>query len=195
VKFNADKTSSRRKMRKAHFAAPSHEKRIRMSSGLTKELFQRHNVSYYIRSFFSMQFLLLRLFHTSVAALVLTRTTIYIPFYLTFPRSAPSPSERTTRSELSVESSPVRRARSPRFTERSTLSTSRESPAIRPTVRPSTLASTPPTSRSPRSRWTSPARKFWIERTARPSPPRPLLPKLCDLYNLLESIKPRCNSF
>lgn len=38
------KTESRRKMRKAHFAAPSHERRLRMSSPLTKDLFQRLHV-------------------------------------------------------------------------------------------------------------------------------------------------------
>jgi hypothetical protein len=44
VKFNNDKSSSRRKMRKAHFSATSVERRVRMSAGLSKELFQKYNV-------------------------------------------------------------------------------------------------------------------------------------------------------
>ncbi|KAA1077098.1 60S ribosomal protein L26A [Puccinia graminis f. sp. tritici] len=38
AKFSKDVSSSRRKSRKAHFQAPSHERRIIMSSGLSKEL-------------------------------------------------------------------------------------------------------------------------------------------------------------
>jgi hypothetical protein len=37
--------SDRRKSRKAHFAAPSGEKRKMMSSSLSKELRQKHDVS------------------------------------------------------------------------------------------------------------------------------------------------------
>jgi large subunit ribosomal protein L26e len=37
-------TISRRKQRKAHFAAPSSERRIRMSSGLSKELREKYQV-------------------------------------------------------------------------------------------------------------------------------------------------------
>jgi len=44
VKVNVNKTSSRRKMRKAHFGATSVERRVRMSAALNKELFQRHHV-------------------------------------------------------------------------------------------------------------------------------------------------------
>jgi hypothetical protein len=44
VKFNNDKASSRRKMRKAHFSATSVERRVRMSAGLSKDLFQKFNV-------------------------------------------------------------------------------------------------------------------------------------------------------
>lgn len=44
VKLDANKTSSRRKMRKAHFGATSVERRKRMSSPLSKELFLRHHV-------------------------------------------------------------------------------------------------------------------------------------------------------
>ena len=44
MKFNNDKTSSRRKMRKAHFSATSVERRVRMSAPLSKELFQKYNV-------------------------------------------------------------------------------------------------------------------------------------------------------
>ena len=47
VKFNNDKTSSRRKMRKAHFGATSVERRPRMSAPLSKDLFQKHNVRSY----------------------------------------------------------------------------------------------------------------------------------------------------
>ncbi|RYH04919.1 hypothetical protein EON65_46125 [archaeon] len=45
AKLNVNKTASRRKQRKAHFSATSVERRVRMSSGLSKELFQRHHVS------------------------------------------------------------------------------------------------------------------------------------------------------
>lgn len=44
VKVNVNKTSSRRKMRKAHFGASSVERRVRMSAALNKELFQRFHV-------------------------------------------------------------------------------------------------------------------------------------------------------
>jgi large subunit ribosomal protein L26e len=44
MKLNANKTSSRRKMRKAHFGATSVERRLRMSAPLSKELFLRHHV-------------------------------------------------------------------------------------------------------------------------------------------------------
>ena len=45
VKLNPNKTSSRRKMRKAHFAASSVERRVRMSSALSKELSAKYHVS------------------------------------------------------------------------------------------------------------------------------------------------------
>lgn len=44
VKLNKLKTSSRRKMRKAHFTAPSHERRRIMSAPLSKDLRQKYNV-------------------------------------------------------------------------------------------------------------------------------------------------------
>ncbi|KAJ1439392.1 60S ribosomal protein L26 [Ochromonadaceae sp. CCMP2298] len=44
AKLNANKTSSRRKMRKAHFGASSVERRARMAAPLSKELFMRHHV-------------------------------------------------------------------------------------------------------------------------------------------------------
>mmetsp|Transcript_7236 Transcript_7236/g.14340 ORF Transcript_7236/g.14340 Transcript_7236/m.14340 type:complete len:139 (-) Transcript_7236:106-522(-) len=44
TKLDANKTSSRRKMRKAHFGATSVERRVRMSGALSKELFMRHHV-------------------------------------------------------------------------------------------------------------------------------------------------------
>ncbi|KAA1070941.1 60S ribosomal protein L26A [Puccinia graminis f. sp. tritici] len=44
AKFSKDVSSSRRKSRKAHFQAPSHERRIIMSSGLSKELRAKYNV-------------------------------------------------------------------------------------------------------------------------------------------------------
>jgi hypothetical protein len=47
VKFDTTKTSSRRKMRKAHFGATSVERRVRMSSSLSKDLFQKYHVSYF----------------------------------------------------------------------------------------------------------------------------------------------------
>ncbi|KAF7778586.1 hypothetical protein Agabi119p4_2931 [Agaricus bisporus var. burnettii] len=43
MKYNPDVSSSRRKCRKAHFAAPSSIRRKIMSSGLSKELKARHN--------------------------------------------------------------------------------------------------------------------------------------------------------
>ncbi|KZT68143.1 ribosomal protein L24 [Daedalea quercina L-15889] len=43
MKFNADVSSSRRKSRKAHFAAPSSVRRKIMSSALSKELRGKHN--------------------------------------------------------------------------------------------------------------------------------------------------------
>ncbi|KAK4336717.1 hypothetical protein RND71_043561 [Anisodus tanguticus] len=44
VKLNKSVTSSRRKVRKAHFTAPSHIRRRIMSCRLSRELKQRHNV-------------------------------------------------------------------------------------------------------------------------------------------------------
>eukprot|EP01041_Mallomonas_annulata_P001429 gene1429-2747_t len=44
VKQNANKTSSRRKMRKAHFGATSVDRRSRMVSPLSKDLFQKYHV-------------------------------------------------------------------------------------------------------------------------------------------------------
>jgi hypothetical protein len=49
VKADLNKTSSRRKMRKAHFGATSVERRVRMSAPLSKELFAKHNVSRVVR--------------------------------------------------------------------------------------------------------------------------------------------------
>ncbi|KZS91061.1 ribosomal protein L24 [Sistotremastrum niveocremeum HHB9708] len=43
MKFNPDVSSSRRKSRKAHFAAPSSVRRKIMSSALSKELRGKHN--------------------------------------------------------------------------------------------------------------------------------------------------------
>ena len=40
----ADVTSSRSKQRKAHFTAPSHERRKIMSASLSKELREKYNV-------------------------------------------------------------------------------------------------------------------------------------------------------
>lgn len=42
MKFNTKVTSSRRKNRKAHFTAPAHERRIRMSSRLSKDLRKKY---------------------------------------------------------------------------------------------------------------------------------------------------------
>ena len=51
MKLNKMKTMSRRKNRKAHFSANSEERRIRMSSGLSKELREKYGFrSYPIRS-------------------------------------------------------------------------------------------------------------------------------------------------
>ncbi|KAI8421948.1 hypothetical protein MSG28_009857 [Choristoneura fumiferana] len=44
MKFNKLVTSSRRKNRKRHFSAPSHIRRVLMSSPLSKELRQKFNV-------------------------------------------------------------------------------------------------------------------------------------------------------
>ncbi|CAH7688574.1 large subunit ribosomal protein L26e [Phakopsora pachyrhizi] len=44
AKFSKDVSSSRRKSRKAHFQAPSSERRIIMSSSLSKELKSKYNV-------------------------------------------------------------------------------------------------------------------------------------------------------
>eukprot|EP01038_Epipyxis_sp_PR26KG_P013281 gene13281-17794_t len=44
MKLNPNKTSSRRKQRKAHFGATSFERRQRMSAALNKDLFQRYHV-------------------------------------------------------------------------------------------------------------------------------------------------------
>jgi len=44
MKFNTNVTSSRRKSRKAHFAAPSHERRKLMSAPLSKELRAQYGV-------------------------------------------------------------------------------------------------------------------------------------------------------
>ncbi|OJD17104.1 60S ribosomal protein [Emergomyces pasteurianus Ep9510] len=44
AKVNGDIASSRRKSRKAHFSAPSSERRVIMSAPLSKELREKHNV-------------------------------------------------------------------------------------------------------------------------------------------------------
>jgi large subunit ribosomal protein L26e len=44
MKLNKDKTSSARKMRKAHFGATSVDRARRMSCGLSKDLWQQYNV-------------------------------------------------------------------------------------------------------------------------------------------------------
>ena len=44
MKYNPNVSSSRRKQRKAHFSAPSSERRIRMSAGLSRELRTKYNV-------------------------------------------------------------------------------------------------------------------------------------------------------
>ncbi|KXN70012.1 ribosomal protein L24 [Conidiobolus coronatus NRRL 28638] len=44
MKFSKDVTSSRRKCRKAHFAAPSHLRQKIMSASLSKELKEKHSV-------------------------------------------------------------------------------------------------------------------------------------------------------
>ncbi|ODH26778.1 ribosomal protein L24 [Paracoccidioides brasiliensis] len=43
AKINSDLASSRRKSRKAHFSAPSSERRVIMSAPLSKELREKHN--------------------------------------------------------------------------------------------------------------------------------------------------------
>ena len=47
MKFNPNVSSSRRKSRKAHFGATSVERRVRMSSQLSKDLFQKYHVRYF----------------------------------------------------------------------------------------------------------------------------------------------------
>lgn len=47
VKLNPNVASSRRKSRKAHFGAHSEARRVLMSAGLSKDLFEKHNVSVY----------------------------------------------------------------------------------------------------------------------------------------------------
>lgn len=44
AKISHDVTSSRRKQRKAHFAAPSSERRVRMSAPLSKEMRTKYSV-------------------------------------------------------------------------------------------------------------------------------------------------------
>lgn len=44
VKLNPNVASSRRKSRKAHFGAHSEARRVLMSAGLSKDLFEKHNV-------------------------------------------------------------------------------------------------------------------------------------------------------
>jgi len=44
MKFNPNVSSSRRKSRKAHFTAPSSERRIIMSAPLNSDLKQKYNV-------------------------------------------------------------------------------------------------------------------------------------------------------
>ena len=44
MKSNPNVSSKARKQRKAHFNAPSHERRIRMSAPLSKELREKYNV-------------------------------------------------------------------------------------------------------------------------------------------------------
>lgn len=56
AKTHVDKTSSRRKQRKAHFGATSVERRVRMSAPLSKELRKKYNVchDYYLCSLFNV---------------------------------------------------------------------------------------------------------------------------------------------
>ena len=44
MKFNTRVSSARRKQRKRHFSAPSHERRVLMSAPLSKELKQKYNI-------------------------------------------------------------------------------------------------------------------------------------------------------
>mmetsp|Transcript_12296 Transcript_12296/g.41603 ORF Transcript_12296/g.41603 Transcript_12296/m.41603 type:complete len:145 (-) Transcript_12296:57-491(-) len=44
MKMDTSKTSSRRKQRKAHFSAPSHLRRVRMSAMLSKDLRRKYGV-------------------------------------------------------------------------------------------------------------------------------------------------------
>merc|ERR1712031_100786 len=44
MKYSPSVSSSRRKSRKAHFTAPSSERRIKMSARLSKDLFQKYGV-------------------------------------------------------------------------------------------------------------------------------------------------------
>eukprot|EP01123_Difflugia_compressa_P009359 TRINITY_DN307_c0_g1_i1.p1 TRINITY_DN307_c0_g1~~TRINITY_DN307_c0_g1_i1.p1 ORF type:complete len:150 (-),score=28.19 TRINITY_DN307_c0_g1_i1:92-541(-) len=44
MKYNKNVSSARRKQRKAHFAAPSHERRKRMSSTLSTDLRTKHSI-------------------------------------------------------------------------------------------------------------------------------------------------------
>ncbi|CAM9662078.1 unnamed protein product [Scytosiphon promiscuus] len=44
MKLNPNKAASRRKSRKAHFGAHSDARRVLMSAGLSKDLFEKHNV-------------------------------------------------------------------------------------------------------------------------------------------------------
>merc|ERR1711907_715929 len=44
MKYSPSVSSSRRKSRKAHFTAPSSERRVKMSARLSKELFQKYGV-------------------------------------------------------------------------------------------------------------------------------------------------------
>lgn len=136
VKFNSNKTASRRKMRKAHFSATSVERRVRMSAPLSKELFQKHNVLRFLAYFCMFDIL---------------RFALYL-------------SAKTTKCLSLAASSSREKERSLRCTERSTLFTSRSARETSPMVRRSTLVFLPPMLLLPKSKWTSHARPSWTAR-------------------------------
>jgi hypothetical protein len=122
----SDVSSSRRKSRKAHFAAPSSIRRKIMSSALSKDLRTKYNVR-------------------------VTKSIIEHVLIHGFHRHVHYPFEKTTRFALSEGNTRVVRARSPKFTERSGSFTLTVCNEINQMALLPLLASTQATSSSSRS--------------------------------------------
>ena len=159
AKLNANKTSSRRKMRKAHFGATSVERRARMSAPLSKELFQRHHVSA-LCNFFRLLILRLRI----TLLIHVLRITLLIHVCVVF-RFDLCHWEKMMKWRLFAVASMVRRERLFSATERNMLFTLSAAPETRPTGKLFTSELIHQMLWSLKLRWTSAERQSSTERT------------------------------